>query len=154
MKKKIQKKKNILIFDLGGGTLDVTCLKYFNDKDGPEFRVKGHSGHTLLGGEDFDNKLINHYIQKFEKENSTKINKDSDKGKFALKRLKNACEEAKKILSTKEKHVINIESLYGEDDLIMEIDRTEFEFLCKEYFDKLKEPIEAVLNIPDLQKMI
>ena len=47
-------KKNILIFDLGGGTLDVTCLKYFNDKDGPEFRVKGHSGHTLLGGEDFE----------------------------------------------------------------------------------------------------
>ena len=49
-------------------------------------------------------------------------------------------------MSTKEKHVINIESLYGEDDLIMEIDRTEFEFLCKEYFDKLKEPIEAVLK--------
>ena len=150
-KEKVEK-KNILVFDLGGGTLDVTCLKYFNDEDGPEFRLKGHSGNTLLGGDDFDNKLIEHCINKFEKENNIKINRDSKDGKEALKRLKIVCEETKKILSTEKNHRIIIQSLYKNDDLNLKIDRVTFNHLCREYFEKIKEPIYEALKSSGFKK--
>ena len=62
--------KMILVFDLGGETFDVTCLKFINDDEAPIFEIKGHSGNTLLGGDDFDNILVDYCIKIFEKENN------------------------------------------------------------------------------------
>lgn len=83
----------IIVFDLGGGTFDVTCLKFINDDEAPIFEIKGHSGNTLLGGDDFDNISIDYCIDKFEKEYNRKrkqkdfeINKESKEGLYAIKR--------------------------------------------------------------------
>ena len=107
-------KKIILVFDLGGGTFDVTCLKFINDDEGPIFEIKGHSGNTLLGGDDFDNILVDHCIKKFEKEyKKIKINKESEEGLKAIKRLKIYCEKIKKRLSEYDKATFYINKLYG-----------------------------------------
>ena len=99
------KERNVLIFDLGGGTFDVSILTI---EDGI-FEVKSTSGDTHLGGEDFDNRMVNHFIEEFKR----KHKKDISTNKRAIRRLRTACERAKRTLSssTQVSLFVNIESL-------------------------------------------
>src|SRR5690606_17604362 len=85
-KKTDRKERNVLIFDLGGGTFDVSILVI----DGGIFEVKSTAGDTHLGGEDFDNRMVNHFVQEFQR----KFKKDLSSNKRALRRLRTACERA------------------------------------------------------------
>jgi len=90
--KKVGTERNVLIFDLGGGTFDVSILTI---EDGI-FEVKSTSGDTHLGGEDFDSRMVNHFVQEFKR----KHKKDISDSKRALRRLRTACERAKRTLSS------------------------------------------------------
>ena len=144
--------KKILVFDLGGGTLDVTCLKIIKDDEGPQFEILGHSGNTLLGGDDFDDILVKYCIQAFKKEFKIDINNRNSQDLKARKRLKNACERAKKILSFEPETRISIESLYNDNDLQISITRAKFEDLCREKFKEMIIPVEEALKCSILEK--
>ena len=132
--------QNILVFDLGGGTLDVTLLEL---EEG-DITVKSHSGKMHLGGEDFDNALVNFCIEKFRAKTSIDLNKEEFiKQKL---RLKEHCEKAKRELSYKNETKIEVESLAKGKDLDLNITRAKFEDLCKDLFNLCKEPIMEVLE--------
>jgi len=144
--------KTVLVFDLGGGTFDVTCLKITMEDDEPQFDILGHSGNVLIGGDDFDNLLVDHCIQKFRNEYKIDINTRNESAIKARKRLKIACERAKKILSYQTQANINIESLYNDKDFQYTITRARFENLCKDIFKELIKPIDQALNVSNLEK--
>ena len=153
-----KKEKMILVFDLGGGTFDVTCLKFIND-DEPIFEIKGHSGNTLLGGDDFDNILIKHCIEIFENEYNPikgekiiEINKKSEEGLEAIKRLKILCEQIKRRLSENDKAIIDIKNLYKGKYFKLEIKKDKFEELCKKKFKEFIPPIEDALKTGGVEK--
>ena len=132
--------QKILVFDLGGGTLDVTLLELETD----DITVKAHSGQMHLGGEDFDNVLLQYFIEKFKIKTSIDLNKEEYiKQKI---RLKEHCIKAKIDLSYKEETEIEVESLVRGKDLFEKITRAKFEYLCKDLFNKCKEPILEVLK--------
>tara|TARA_Y100001936_G_C16071803_1_gene671149 strand:+ start:728 stop:2659 length:1932 start_codon:yes stop_codon:yes gene_type:complete len=141
---KDNKEKNILIFDLGGGTFDVSLL---NIDDGI-FEVKATAGDTHLGGEDFDNILVQHFIQEFKRKNKIDI-KDN---KRAVRRLKTACEKAKRTLSSGNTANIEIDSLYEGTDLFSSITRAKFESLCMHLFNKCMDPVMKVLQDSGISK--
>lgn len=147
-------KKTILIFDLGGGTLDVTCLKIIKDKEGPQFKILGHCGNTHLGGDDFDDILVEYCIKKFNKKYKIPINNRNEEDIRARMRLKIACERAKKFLSSESETKIKIESLYNNKDLFLRIKRSKFEKKCKEkfLFEEMIKPIEDALKFSKLGK--
>ena len=132
--------KNILVFDLGGGTFDVSILGVKN----LNFTDKGKYGDPHFGGEDFDNALVDYCIDKFYEMKKIKIDKVNDPG--PMKRLKMSCENAKKILSRKEKTQIELNDLKGNEDLSLEITRDLFEKICGYLFDKCISPIFDLLN--------
>jgi len=132
--------KNILIFDLGGGTFDVSILELHNQV----FTDKGKFGDPHFGGEDFDNALVDYCIDKFYEMKKIKIDKNNDPE--PMKRLKMSCENAKKILSTKEVTQIEINCLKNNEDLSIEITRDLFENICGHLFDKCISPIYDLLN--------
>ena len=148
------KDKNILVFDLGGGTFDVTCLELRNDDNVPEFIIKGHNGYTFLGGDDFDNILVDYCIKIFEQKEypmrqnreRIKIKRESEEGIYAINRLKLSCEKIKKILSEQESANIYLEKFYDNKDLKLEIERKLFERLCENKFNELIPPIEKALK--------
>ena len=135
---KIEEEKNIIVFDLGGGTFDVSLLTL---EDGI-FEVKNTNGDTHLGGEDFDILLTEFCCEEFKK----KYNLDVHNNKKSYRRLKTSCEIAKKILSSNLQANIDIDSLMEGKDLNMNISRSKFENLCKDLFDKCIEIVEKVLN--------
>ena len=135
---KIEEEKNIIVFDLGGGTFDVSLLIL---EDGI-FEVKNTNGDTHLGGEDFDILLTEYCCEEFKK----KYNLDVHNNKKSYRRLKTSCEIAKKILSSNLQVNIDIDSLMDGKDLNMNISRSKFENLCKDLFDKCIEIVEKVLN--------
>ncbi|PRQ21958.1 putative Heat shock protein 70 family [Rosa chinensis] len=102
--------KNVLIFDLGGGTFDVSILKIEDEI----FEVKATTRDTHLGGEDFDNRMVNHFVQEFEK----KHKKDISKNPEALRRLRTSCERAKRTLSSTAKTTIEIDSIFEGKDIL------------------------------------
>ena len=130
----------ILVFDLGGGTLDVTLLEF---EEG-DITVKSHSGKMHLGGEDFDNALVEYCIQHFK----TKTSIDLNKNEYLKQRLrlKEHCEKVKRQLSYANEAEIEIESMANGKDFYLKITRAKFEDLCKDLFDKCKEPINEVLE--------
>ena len=136
----------ILIFDLGGGTFDVSILSLEKDKDKNEtkFEVLGTSGDSNLGGEDLDNALVELVLRKI---NDEEIVAQIRKDKQAMKRLKVACENAKKLLSISEEANILINEIIRNVDLIEIIRRKEFEMACQPIFNKLYEPINKALKI-------
>jgi len=138
--------QNILVFDLGGGTLDVTLLEL---EEG-DITVKAHSGKMHLGGEDFDNILVQYCIEKFKIKTSIDLN-DEKYLKQKL-RLKEHCEKAKRELSYRTDILIEIESLIKGKDLDFKLTRAKFEDLCKEKFDLCKEPILEVLEKSNTEK--
>ena len=132
--------KKIIVFDLGGGTLDVTLLELEKDN----IRIKAHSGIMHLGGEDFDNILLDHCINYFKKKTKIDLNRDEFiKQKF---RLKKQCELAKRELTDSNDTEIEIVSIANGKDLFIKIKRVEFERLCNHIFKKCLEPIKEVLE--------
>ena len=139
-KKQDKETSNILVFDLGGGTLDVTLLEL---EEG-DITVKSHSGKMHLGGEDFDNILVQYCIEQFKIKTSIDLNQ-----RVFLKqilRLKEHCEKAKRELSYKNEVEIEVESIAKGKDLYLKITRAKFEDLCKDLFNLCKEPILEVLE--------
>ena len=139
----IEKKKycqNILVFDLGGGTLDVTLLEL---EEG-DITVKSHSGKMHLGGEDFDNQIMQYCINQFRYKTSIDLNKEEYLKQKT--RLKEHCEKAKKKLSQQKEVEIEVESIAKGKDFYLKLSRAKFEDLCKDIFEKCKLPINEVLN--------
>jgi L1 cell adhesion molecule like protein len=136
--------KNILIFDLGGGTFDVSLLSI---EDGI-FEVKATAGDTHLGGEDFDNRMVEYFTQEFKR----KFHKDLTTSQRALRRLRTACERAKRTLSSSTQATIEIDSLFEGIDFNSQITRARFEELNMDYFRKTMAPVEKVLRDSKLSK--
>ncbi|KAG0669109.1 70-kilodalton heat shock protein [Maudiozyma exigua] len=135
---------NVLIFDLGGGTFDVSLLSI----DDGIFEVKATAGDTHLGGEDFDNRLVNHFVEEFKRKNK----KDITSNQRALRRLRTACERAKRALSSSAQTSIEIDSLYEGVDFYTSITRARFEELCADLFRSTLDPVKKVLRDSKLDK--
>ena len=142
--KQSSQEKNILIFDLGGGTFDVSILSI---EDGV-FEVKATAGDTHLGGEDFDNRLVTHFVQEFKR----KHKKDITDNPRAMRRLRTACERAKRTLSTSTQSSIEIDSLFDGVDFFSSITRARFEELCMDLFRGTIDPVEKVLKDSKIPK--
>ena len=142
--KKVKGEKNVLIFDLGGGTFDVSILSI---ADGV-FEVKATAGDTHLGGEDFDNIMVTHFIKEFQR----KYRKDISSDKRAVRRLRTACERAKRTLSCSAQAGIEIDSLYEGTDFYTSITRARFEELCSDLFRNTLEPVEKALRDAKIDK--
>ena len=142
--KKVGGERNVLIFDLGGGTFDVSILTI---EDGI-FEVKSTAGDTHLGGEDFDNRMVTHFVQEFKR----KYKKDPSGNPRALRRLRTACERAKRTLSSSSQASIEIDSLYEGIDLYTSITRARFEELCSDLFRGTLDPVEKALRDAKMDK--
>jgi L1 cell adhesion molecule like protein len=138
------KEKNVLIFDLGGGTFDVSILTI---EEGI-FEVKATAGDTHLGGEDFDNRMVNHFVQEFKR----KHKKDISGNARALRRLRTACERAKRTLSSTTQTTIEIDSLYEGIDFYATITRARFEELNMDLFRRSMEPVEKCMRDAKMDK--
>ena len=136
--------KNVLIFDLGGGTFDVSLLTI---EEGI-FEVKATAGDTHLGGEDFDNRLLHHFVQEFKR----KHKKDITGNPKALRRLRTACERAKRTLSSTAQTSVEIDSLFEGVDFYTSITRARFEELCMDLFRKCMDPVEKCLRDSKMDK--
>lgn len=159
--KKAEGERNVLIFDLGGGTFDVSLLTI---EEGI-FEVKSTAGDTHLGGEDFDNRLVNHFVNEFKRkhkkvrDNSNTPggpqltdSQDLSSNARALRRLRTACERAKRTLSSSAQTSIEIDSLYEGIDFYTSITRARFEELCQDLFRSTMEPVERVLRDAKIDK--
>ncbi|RWR99084.1 heat shock 70 kDa protein-like protein, partial [Dinothrombium tinctorium] len=142
--KKGKSERNVLIFDLGGGTFDVSILTI----DEGVFEVKATAGDTHLGGEDFDNRMVTHFIEEFKR----KHKKDISSNKRAVRRLRTACERAKRTLSSSTQASIEIDSLFDGIDFYSTITRARFEELCADLFRSTLEPVEKALRDAKLDK--
>ncbi|QID84643.1 Hsp70 chaperone ssa4 [Saccharomyces pastorianus] len=142
--KKTQKEHNVLIFDLGGGTFDVSLLSI----DEGVFEVKATAGDTHLGGEDFDNRLVNFLADEFKRKNK----KDLTTNQRSLRRLRTAAERAKRTLSSSAQTSVEIDSLFEGVDFYTSITRARFEELCADQFRSTLEPVEKVLADSKLDK--
>jgi len=131
------KEVNVLIFDFGGGTHDVSLLSL---EEGL-FQVKATSGNSYLGGEDLDNRLVDWCAKDFKQ----KYNKDLMTSAKSVRRLRTACERAKRILSNSMQTTIEVDSLFDGVDYNVTISRARFEELCIDLFRKTMEPVEKVL---------
>ena len=139
-----KKEKNVLIFDLGGGTFDVSLLSI----DSGIFEVKATAGDTHLGGSDFDNIITQYLIKEFEKKSKIKV----DENKRAVRRLRTAAEKAKRSLSTSTTAMIEIDSLAEGIDFNSTLTRAKFESLCMDFFKKCMAPVEQVLKDAKMSK--
>lgn len=142
--KNSSKETNVLIFDLGGGTFDVSLLTI----DDGIFEVKATAGDTHLGGEDFDSRLVRHFIQEFKRKNK----KDPSDNPRALRRLRTASEKAKRTLSSTAQTSVEIDSLYDGIDFYTSITRARFEELNADLFRKCMEPVERVIKDAKMDK--
>lgn len=142
--KKIEGERNVLIFDLGGGTFDVSLLTI---EEGI-FEVKSTAGDTHLGGEDFDNRLVNHFVNEFKRRHK----KDLSSNVRALRRLRTACERAKRTLSSSAQTSIEIDSLFEGIDFYTSITRARFEELCQDLFRSTIQPVDRVLTDAKIDK--
>ncbi|KER26782.1 hypothetical protein T265_06061 [Opisthorchis viverrini] len=136
--------RHVLIFDLGGGTFDVSILTI----DDGVFEVKSTAGDTHLGGEDFDNRMVSHFIQEFKR----KHKKDISDNKRAVRRLRTACERAKRTLSSSAQANIEIDSLHEGIDFYTSITRARFEELNADLFRSTLDPVEKALRDAKMDK--
>jgi len=136
--------KNVLIFDLGGGTFDVSLLTI---EEGI-FEVKATAGDTHLGGEDFDNRMVDFFLADFKRRHR----KDMSGNQRSLRRLRTACERAKRTLSSSTQAHIEIDSLFDGVDFNSTITRARFEDLCMDFFKKCMDPCEKVLRDAKIPK--
>jgi len=136
--------KNILVFDLGGGTFDVSLLTI----DNGVFEVIATNGDTHLGGEDFDRRVMDYMLKLFKK----KAGKDASKDKKAIQKLRREVERAKRALSNTHQQRLEIEGFFDGADLSETITRAKFEELCMDLFKKTLGPVEKVLDDASLKK--
>ncbi|EXJ67358.1 heat shock protein SSB1 [Cladophialophora psammophila CBS 110553] len=141
---KSDKERNVLIYDLGGGTFDVSLLNI----QGGVFTVKATAGDTHLGGQDFDTNLLEH----FKKEFTRKTKKDLSGDARALRRLRTACERAKRTLSNGTQATVEIDSLFDGEDFNATITRARFEDLNAKIFNGTLEPVQQVLKDAAIEK--
>eukprot|EP00122_Pirum_gemmata_P015336 Pgem_evm1s14332 len=142
--KRVEAERNVLIFDLGGGTFDVSILTI---EDGI-FEVKSTAGDTHLGGEDFDNRLVDHFTKMFQQKHKL----DMTKNARSLRRLRTACERAKRTLSSSAQAKIEIDSLFEGIDFYETITRSRFEQLCNDLFRGTLDPVQKALKDSKLDK--
>ncbi|KAL8690342.1 MAG: hypothetical protein Q9224_004426, partial [Gallowayella concinna] len=138
------KEKNVLIYDLGGGTFDVSVLNI----QGGVFTVKSTNGDTHLGGQDFDTNLLDHFKKEFQR----KTKKDLSGDPRALRRLRTACERAKRTLSGGTQATVEIDSLFDGEDFTSNITRARFEDLNQKAFAGTMIPVQKVLDDANLDK--
>ncbi|XP_043668651.1 heat shock protein 68-like [Vespula pensylvanica] len=143
--KNLKGERNVLIFDLGGGTFDVSILTI---DEGSLFEVKSTAGDTHLGGEDFDSRLVDHFCKEFER----KYKKNMRSNARSLRRLRTAAERAKRTLSSSTEATIEIDALYEGIDFYTKISRARFEELCADLFRSTLEPVEKALADAKLDK--
>ncbi len=136
--------KNILIFDMGGGTFDVSLLSI----DDGVFEVKATAGDTHLGGEDFDTQMVEYCAQEFKKKHKVSLTDN----KRSMRRLRTACEKAKRVLSSSTNTTVDLESLYDGIDFTIQITRAKFENLCAHIFNKCIDPVSRVLRDAGISK--
>ena len=139
-----KKEENVLIFDLGGGTFDVSLLSL---EEGL-FEVKATNGNTHLGGEDFDNRMVEYCADEFRKKTGINIKKNAK----ALRRVRASCEKAKRALSAATQATVDIDALMDGEDLNIVITRSKFEDLCMDLFKKCIKPLENVLKDGKMSK--
>ena len=139
-----KKEENVLIFDLGGGTFDVSLLSL---EEGL-FEVKATNGNTHLGGEDFDNRLVEYCAGEFRRKTSIDIKNNAK----ALRRVRASCEKAKRALSAATQATVDIDALMDGEDLNVVITRSKFEDLCMDLFKKCMPPLENVLKDAKMSK--
>lgn len=138
------KEENIVIFDCGSGTHDISIL---NISDGV-FEVKSTNGDTHLGGEDFDNRLVEHFAQEFKR----KFKLDLYESPKAIRRLRSACERAKRTLSASNSANVEIDNLYEGNDFYSSITRAKFEMICDDLFKRTIAPLDKALEDAKLSK--
>ncbi|KAF4521618.1 hypothetical protein B566_EDAN006660 [Ephemera danica] len=143
--KNLKGERNVLIFDLGGGTFDVSILTI---DEGSLFEVKATAGDTHLGGEDFDNRMVKHFADEFQR----KYKKDLRSNPRALRRLRTAAERAKRTLSSSTEASIEIDALYEGVDFYTKISRARFEELCADLFRGTLTPVEQALRDAKMDK--
>ncbi|XP_061395011.1 heat shock protein 70-like [Musca vetustissima] len=143
--KNLKGERNVLIFDLGGGTFDVSILTI---DEGSLFEVRATAGDTHLGGEDFDNRLVNHLAEEFKR----KYKKDLRSNPRALRRLRTAAERAKRTLSSSSEATIEIDALFDGIDYYTKVSRARFEELCADLFRQTLQPVEKALNDAKMDK--
>lgn len=141
---KSEKEKNVLIYDLGGGTFDVSLLHI----QGGVFTVKATAGDTHLGGQDFDTNLLEHFKKEFQR----KTKKDLSGDARALRRLRTACERAKRTLSNGTNTTVEIDSLFDGEDFNSQITRARFEDLNQKAFAGTLDPVQQVLKDASIEK--
>jgi len=142
--KQDQEEKNVLIFDLGGGTFDVSLLTI----DDGVFEVMATAGDTHLGGEDFDNRLVDHCVAAFKR----KEKKDISSNPRAMRRLRTQCEQAKRTLSSAVRATIEVDSLFEGLDFNITVTRAKFENLCNEPFRNCLDPCRKVIQDAKISK--
>ncbi|KAH8288736.1 hypothetical protein KR054_008891 [Drosophila jambulina] len=143
--KNLKGERNVLIFDLGGGTFDVSVLTI---DEGSLFEVKATAGDTHLGGEDFDNRMVNHFAAEFKR----KHNADIKGNARALRRLRTACERAKRTLSSSTEASLEIDALHEGVDFYSKISRARFEELNIDLFRSTMQPVERALSDAKMDK--
>uniref|UniRef100_A0A166CKA9 Heat shock protein 70 n=1 Tax=Daucus carota subsp. sativus TaxID=79200 RepID=A0A166CKA9_DAUCS len=136
--------KIVLIFDLGGGTFDVSLLKIEKDN----FKVLATAGDTHLGGEDFDNRLLNYFVKDFKEKHRKEIGQNAK----ALRKLRNACEKAKRFLSRNVTTTIDVDSLFEGIDYCTNISRSKFEDLNMDLFRSCVETVKKCLEDARMDK--
>ncbi|EED15999.1 Hsp70 chaperone (HscA), putative [Talaromyces stipitatus ATCC 10500] len=141
---KSDKERNVLIYDLGGGTFDVSLLNI----QGGVFTVKATAGDTHLGGQDFDTNLLEHFKKEFQR----KTKKDLSGDPRALRRLRTACERAKRTLSNATQTTVEIDSLFDGEDFNAQITRARFEDLNAKAFSGTLDPVQQVLKDSGIDK--
>ncbi|KAJ5099118.1 hypothetical protein N7532_006119 [Penicillium argentinense] len=142
---KSDKERNVLIYDLGGGTFDVSLLNI----QGGVFTVKATAGDTHLGGQDFDTNLLDFFKKEFQR----KTGKDLSGDARALRRLRTACERAKRTLSNATQTTVEIDSLFDGEDFNSSITRARFEDLNAKSFNGTLEPVQQVLKDSGIEKI-
>ncbi|VDK41274.1 unnamed protein product [Taenia asiatica] len=145
MDKRFDRQRNVLIFDWGGGTFDVSILSIQNGK----FEVRAVGGDTHLGGEDITARLVDHCVEAFKKEHERKDLTFSEK---AISRVSKACEEAKRLLSSAQSTDIGIESLFEGIDCSVTITRSQFENLCSDLFSRTMDAVKLTLSDAKMDK--
>lgn len=141
---KKESEKNILVFDLGGGTFDVSLLTI----DQGVFEVVATNGDTHLGGEDFDQRVMDHFIKLYKKKTGKDIRSDNR----AVQKLRREVEKAKRTLSSAHQARIEIESFFEGEDFSEVLTRAKFEELNMDLFKSTLKPVQKVLDDSDLQK--
>lgn len=144
--KNLEREKNILVFDLGGGTFDVSILTINGSSN--NFHVRATAGESHLGGQDFDNILVTHLIEEFKRKHKKNISSNAR----AVSRLRAAAERAKRILSSTTEANIDIDALADGIDLYTRISRARFEELCLDLFSSTLHSVERALKDAKMNK--